>query len=84
MSNTNQTITANNEKIITKRDVQRIFDGWDEDRDRGLALFFAIQEQVEKGTAAWHLAGIGYDLLSDARYIYAEAEALGITIGEAE
>ena len=82
MSNAAQTPT--NEKTITKRDVQRIIDAWYEDRERCFALFFAIQEQLEKGTTAWHLSGIGYDLLSDARYINAEAKDLGVVPGEAK
>ncbi len=47
-----------------------------------LALFFAIQEQLEKHTPAWHLADIGYELAGDTKELNALVRGMGIEPSE--
>jgi len=68
----------NNAQPINPHDVKRLAASWSDEKDRMLALFFAIQEQLEKHTPAWHLADIGYELSSDTKELNALVRSMGI------
>jgi len=67
-----------NEKTITQNDIKRLVTAWQAEKDRMLALFFAVQEQIEKNTSAWHLCDIGYEFAGDIKEINAIVRGMGI------